>query len=275
MSGCRELEKLVAGGREADFASHRAGCASCSAIGAEMERFAEAVAGLQPPAPSRALFESLYAIPRQTVSCEGAETLLAVAAEGEILGADAKRLESHLSRCEGCRESAAVLGVAKELLPPEPAPWLSTRLRASRPKTAAAKRSRFRWILGPRGAIAFAYAAAFTVMMLGLNPADLARAAGTARLEQTARSGVAAARGKLVDRFGAFQERTFRTFEAFKGRVGGYGRAALSNAIALVMKSDSSRRPPRPRNEDGSGAWRSNEVELWTWRADRSPGGES
>jgi hypothetical protein len=274
MSGCRDLEKLVAGGREADFASHRAGCAACAAIGAEMDRFAEAIAGLRPPVPSPVLLESLYAIPRRTVSCEGAEALLAVAAEGEVSAADTKRLESHLSRCGGCRESAAVLGVARELLPPEPAPWLSTRLRASRPEPAT-KRSPFRWLLGPRGAIALAYVAAFTVMMLGLNPADLARAAGTARLEQTARSGVAAARGKLVDRFGAFQERTFRTFEAFKGRVGGYGRAALSNAIALVMKSDSSRRPSRPRNEDGSGAWKRREVEMWTWRAQRSPGGES
>ncbi len=274
MSGCRELEKLISGGREPEFAAHRASCPSCGEIGAEMERLAEAIAGLRPPAPSRMLIEALYAIPQRTVSCEAAAPLLAMAADGEVSPSDASRLESHLSRCGGCRESAAVLGVPRELARPEPAAWLAARWNASRPR-ATSKRSRFGWIFSPKGAIALAYAAAFVVMILGLNPADLARRAGTARLEQTARSGVQVARNTLVDRFGAFQERTFRSFEAFKGRVGGYGRAALSNALALVMKSDSSSRPSRPRNEDGSGAWKRKEIDVWTWRADRSPGGES
>ncbi|MGH9367302.1 MAG: zf-HC2 domain-containing protein [Thermoanaerobaculia bacterium] len=274
MSGCRELEKLVAGGREAEFAAHRAFCPSCGEIGAEMERFAEAVAGLRAPSPGRALLESLYAIPRQTVSCEAAAELLAQGADGEVPPADAARLQNHLSRCGGCRESAAVLGVARELERPEPAPWLATRLHASRPKKAA-RRSARSWLFGPKGAIALAYAAAFAVMVLGLNPADLARSTGTARLEQTARTGVEAARSTFLDRFGALQERAFRTFQVVKGRASGYGRAALSNAIALVMRSESPRRPSRPRNEDGSGAWNRRQIEIWTWRADGSPGGEA
>ncbi len=147
---------------------------------------------------------------------------------------------------------------------------------AARKKPARSRpRSAFGWLLSPRGAIAVAYAAALIVMFLGLNPADLARKAGTARLEQTARAGVQVARNTVVDRFGAFQERAFRSFESVKGHVGGYGRAALSNALAFVMRTESSRRPSRPRNEDGSGAWKSNEIEIWTWRADGSPGGQS
>jgi hypothetical protein len=274
MSGCRELEKLVAGGREADFAAHHASCTACAEIAREMERFAETVAGLRRPAPSAALKESLYAISRQTVSCEGAEELLARTTESSIASADAARLQSHLSRCGACREAAGVLGVVRELVRPEPAPWLAPRLAASRPK-APRTRSAWSWLFGPKGAIAVAYAAALVVMMLGLNPADLARKAGTARLEQTARSGIQVARNTLLDRFGASQERAFRTFEALKGRISGYGRAALSNALALVMRTEPSRRPSRPRNEDGSGAWNRNEIEIWTWRADGSPGGKS
>ena len=273
MSRCQELSRLVAGGREADFRAHRDACAECEALAREMDSFAEVAGGLRRPSPPPALFSALYAIPRQTVSCEGAEELLARRVENEIEAADDARLESHLSRCEACVEAGEVLGVVRSLERPKAAPWLPARLVASRP-TKAARRSRG-WLFSPRGAITVAYAAAVLVMMLGLNPADLARKAGTARLEQTARSGVATARNALVDRFGALQERAFRSFEVFKGRVGGYGRAAFSNALALVMRTDTSRRSSRPRNEDGSGAWKQEQKEIWTWRAERSPGGES
>ena len=60
-----------------------------------------------------------------------------------------------------------------------------------------------------------------------------------------------------------------------RGASGGYSRAAFSNALALVMRSDTSRRPSRPRNEDGSGAWNPRQTEIWTWRAEIAPGGES
>jgi hypothetical protein len=276
MSACRDLDRLLAAGREADFAAHRASCATCGALAREMERNAETAGRLRAPVPSRELLRSLYAIPSQTVSCEAAPDLLAQAAESELAASDQARLTSHLSRCEACASAAGVLGVARELVPPTPAPWFATRLVASRPQAPVMRAQKARgFLFGPRGAIAIAYAAAIIVMFLGLNPADLARKAGTARLEQTARAGVQVARNTVVDQFGAFQERAFRTFQAVKGRVGGYGRAALSNALALVMRSDSSRRPSRPRNEDGSGAWKQYETEIWTWRADGSSGGQS
>ncbi|HEY7114114.1 MAG TPA: hypothetical protein VIA45_14390 [Thermoanaerobaculia bacterium] len=268
------MERLVAAGRESEFAAHRAGCASCDALAREMDRFAETVAALRAPAAPRALFESLYAIPTWTVACDGAADLLARASESDLPAADRGRLESHLSRCEACAEAGAVLGVARNLEPPAPTPWLAAKLAAAKPAKPA-RRSIWNAILSPRGAIAVAYAAAVLVMILGLNPADLARKAGTARLEQTARSGVQVARSTVADRFGALQERAFRSFEALKGRVGGYGRAALSNALALVMRNDTPRRPSRPRNDDGSGAWKLNQTETLTWRADRAPGGES
>jgi putative zinc finger protein len=275
MSGCRDFARLIAAGRADEFETHRASCRSCAEIAREMETTADAVASLRAPAMSRALSEALYAIPQRTVHCEAAADLLARAADDAIAPAEARRLEFHLSRCPACSESAAVLGAARALGSPQPAPWLATRLAAVRPAAARRKRSFWSQIASPKGAIAIAYAAAVLVMVLGFNPADLARKAGTARLEQTAKSGVETARNTLADRFGALQERAFRAFEVAKGRVGGYSRAALTNAIALVMRSDTPRRPSRPRNDDGSGAWNPNTTEFWTWRAERAPGGES
>ena len=283
MSACREVDRLIAAGREPEFDAHVEGCAYCAEVHREMGRLAETAAALGAPPLSSSVRSALYEIPTWTVSCEGAAELLAASADDGIADADRSRLSSHLSRCGACSEAAAVLEISRELAPPEPPPWFATKLAASTfPRRAGdsarpgkARGSVRRWILGPRGAIAVAYAAALLFMVLGLNPADLARKAGTARLEQTARSGIQVARNTVLDRFGAFQERAFRTFEVVKGRVGGYGRAALSTALALVMRNDTSRRPSRPRNEDGSGAWKCNEVEIWTWRAGSSPGGRA
>jgi hypothetical protein len=273
MSACREFARLVGGGHEADFAAHQAACRTCGPIAREMETTASFVAALSPPAISRAFAESLYAIPRQTVHCEAAGELLARAADDAIEPGEARRLEFHLSRCPACTEAAGVLGAARALSSPAAAPWLAPKLVASRPKRKSKGLRGFFW--SPKGAIAVAYAAAVLLMLLGFNPADLARKAGTARLEATARTGVEIARNTLADRFGALQERALRAFEATKGKVGGYSRAAFSNALALVMRNDTPRRPSRPRNEDGSGAWNPGKTEIWTWRAESTPGGVS
>jgi hypothetical protein len=137
-------------------------------------------------------------------------------------------------------------------------------LSAARPARA---RSRWKGLLDPRAAIGFAYAAALVVMLAGFNPADLARKAG-GQLRSETRSAAAVASVSVADRVGAFQERAVRTIAVWRGRAGGYGRAILSNAIALVLKSDEpSRRPPgRPSNGDGRSAPK-NETAIPTWSA--------
>jgi hypothetical protein len=45
-----------------------------------------------------------------------------------------------------------------------------------------------------------------------------------------------------------------RTFEVWKGHVGGYGRAAVSNAIALVLRPEQKKTPTRPRIGKEGGA---------------------
>src|SRR6185369_5382596 len=112
------------------------------------------------------------------------------------------------------------------------------------------------------------YAAAVVVMIAGCNPADLARKAG-GRLEESARASVQTAGRSFADRVGAFQESTMRRLSALKGRVTGYGRAALSTAIALVMKSATKSPPSRPRSGEDKGSLQRDEIEIEirTWRA--------
>jgi hypothetical protein len=247
---CREKDLLVSGGRDEAFAVHRAGCAECDRLGRDMDNVGALARSLTAPAFPRTLRDRLLAIPRETVSCEGADTLLAHALEGEIAPSNEVRWKSHLSRCSACFEVAETLFTLRGLEPPAPAPWLATRITAAR-ATAAVRRSGISRLAAtlwsPRGMITLAYAAAVAIMLTGFNPADLARKAGAARLEDVADSAMAAARSGAVERIGAVGERAYRTLEVLKGRLAGYGRATFVNALALVMRTDTQKAPDRSK----------------------------
>jgi hypothetical protein len=269
---CREIERLfLAGASEADRRAHRAGCRDCEALGRDAESGETLSAGLVAPEWSGALREALLSVPARTVDCDTAADMIGRFVEAEPGGAaagmlsapEAARLQFHFSRCAGCAEAYEVLSAAKELTAPAAAPWLSTRIAAAKPQRA---RSGWRGLLSPRAAIGVAYALALVVMLAGFNPADLARKAGTGLRTET-RTAAAVADRSLADRIGAFEDRAARRLAVWRGRAGGYGRAVLSNAIALVMKSEDSSKPPsRPRNgEERSGPH--NETAIRTWRA--------
>jgi hypothetical protein len=249
---CRELERLfVAGAPEAEAARHREGCAECARLGSELDRTAGLTSSLRLPPWRPSLRARLLEIPKTTVSCEGADSLLAALLEGEIAESDETRLRSHLSRCAGCTEAAASLQAMRTLsAPPAPA-WLATRLAAARP---VQKRSFWRRALSGRMVVVYAYAAAVVVMLLGLNPTAVVRRAGFAKLGESTRNAVTVAESSISDRLGALQERALRTFAVWRGRVGGYGRAAVSNAFALVWKPESKKTTPRPRLGKEGGA---------------------
>ena len=133
-------------------------------------------------------------------------------------------------------------------------PGSPRRLGASRPASSRKERSRFfALIWSPKGAVALAYAAAVVVMLSGFDPADLARKAGMARLENATGAAVAAARASAVERIGALEEKAYRSFMAFTGRVTGYSRATLANALSLVMRTEqpAPARPPEERRRPG------------------------
>jgi hypothetical protein len=257
---CRELERLfVAGVSEAQTSEHRRGCAECELLGKDVEGAHAMTRQLATPAWSPALRERLLEIPRTTVSCEGAEMLLAGSLEGDITPADGARLRGHLSRCSGCNEAAETLFAVRDLQAPAPPPWLATRLAAARP---ARKKTIWSRLLSGRAVVAYAYAAALIVMLLGLNPTTVASKAGFARLSESTRSAVVVAQSSIGDRLGRFQEKTFRTLAVWKGYVAGYGRAAVSNAISIVWKPDRKKAPERPRQgkesdaaSDSEGVW--------------------
>ena len=270
---CSELERLsVAGASEAELTAHRAVCASCEALGVELDKVSALIASLRSPQARPELRESLLSIPRKTVSCEGADELIAAALDGALPAPDRARLDFHVSRCGACAESAGTLFEMQELARPEPAPWLAGRIAAGRPRRA--ERKRWRFAIKPPAAIALAYAAAVVVMLAGFNPADLARKAGVGRLEESARESVQVAGNSLADRVGAFQERTMRKLSVLQGRVTGYGRAAISTAMALVMKTES-KPPSRPRSGEDKGVLHGNEIEIIAWRAQTPPPGRS
>ncbi|MFN2385459.1 MAG: hypothetical protein ABR576_04115 [Thermoanaerobaculia bacterium] len=259
---CRELERLDLEGAAAEARdAHRAICRACERLGADIEAAAELVAGLAPPRWTGSLREALLEIPRRTASCSLAPDLMALAAEGELPSGDQARLASHLSRCEGCSEAAATLKVLPDLTAAAPAPWLFGRIVANR----APQKSAWRRLLTARAVVAYAYAAAVVVMIAGLNPADLARRAGVG-LEANTREAVELAGSSLADRFGRFQEAAMRRLAVIKGHANGYGRAALFNALALVMREEG----PAGRRAQPSGGEnipKGNQTQMMTWRA--------
>ena len=241
---CRELERLfVSGASEADVAAHRKACGECARLGWDLDEARSLTDGLAAPRWSPALRSALLEIPRQTVTCEGAEMLLAAAVDDELAAADAPRLDSHLSRCAACTAAADVLLSMRELEAPAPPPWLATRLTAARPAKPV---SRWRGFFSGRAVVAYAYAAAVVVMLLGLNPTAVVRKAGFASLGDSTRNAVTVAQSSLSDRLGALQERAARTFAVWKGHIGGYGRAAVSNAIAIVSRPEPKKTPAVP-----------------------------
>ena len=248
---CREIERLFVAGAENEAAAHRKTCGVCARVGADVDETRERTSVLAPPAFSPMLRRALLEIPRMTVSCEGAEPLLAAALEGadEISAEDRRRLDSHLSRCAGCTAAANVLLSTRDLALPQPPPWLATRLAAARPAKPA---SRWRGFFSGRAVVAYAYAAAVLVMVLGLNPTAVVNKASFAGLGVSTRKVVTVAQSSLNDRLGAFQEKAVRTLAVWKGHVGGYSRAVVSNAIAIVARPEPKKTPTRPRlSRDG------------------------
>jgi hypothetical protein len=243
---CREIERLFVAGAEDEIAAHRKTCGVCARVGNDADETHAITSALAPPAFSPMLRRSLLEIPRMTVSCEGAEPLLAAALEGadEISADDRRRLDSHLSRCAGCTAAANVLLSTRDLALPVPPPWLATRLSSARPAKPA---SRWRGLLSGRAVVAYAYAAAVLVMVMGWNPTAVVNKASFASLGVSTRKAVTVAQSSVTDRLGALQEKAVRRLAVWRGHVGGYGRAVVSNAIAIVSRPEPKKTPARPR----------------------------
>jgi hypothetical protein len=255
---CRVGNACLDGGREAEFSEHSAACQDCAGLSRRMDDLQSLMRSLAVPPLPPGLRAGLLDIPSRTVSCEGSDALLALALEREIPPGDEARWSNHLTRCTACSEAAQTLFATRGLAAPAPAPWLAMRLKAGKPSSPRKARTGLLALLwSPKGAVALAYAAAVVVMLSGFDPAELARKAGMARLEDATGAAVAAARSGAVERIGTLEEKAYKKFAVWKGRLVGYGRATLVNALALVMRTETTdvKRPPdRPKSGGGRGA---------------------
>ncbi|HEY6930183.1 MAG TPA: hypothetical protein VJA66_10940 [Thermoanaerobaculia bacterium] len=261
---CRELERFfVAGTADEEARAHVLGCAQCGSAARAQELAQSLASSLAAPAWSLSLRDALLTVPRRAITCSTADAWLARSIEGELSDSERERLEDHRSRCAGCAAAAQAFSVIDTLDAPQPAPWVAGRIAATAPaKAPAARRSRFSLWRNPRVAIALAYAAALILMVAGFNPADLARKAVPSGLGQGAKTVVAEVKTSAVDRIGAFEEKAMRSFAVWRGLAGGYGRAALSQAIQLVMKSEPAPTRSRSRNGEEKGALPKNETVI-------------
>src|SRR5262249_27058318 len=155
-----------------------------------LDRIAASASELRMPEWSPTLRRALLEIPRLNVSCEGAADLIAAGLEDALATDDEGRLRRHLARCAGGSEAAVTLAEMPSPTAPAPPPWFAAKLAASKP---ARKKSFWRSAFSGRMVVAYAYAAAVLVMILGLNPTAVVRKAGFASLGESTRSAVVVA----------------------------------------------------------------------------------
>lgn len=140
---CDFFEKhYVAGGEPKAFDEHRGACAECRALSADFIRLDAMLSRIgRPPVPVAAR-EAWMRIPSKTVDCDRASELSARAIEEPLAEAERRKLDFHLSRCEVCRETAAVLAAASELQAPAPSAGWAVRPPAPVVSLAEARRKR-------------------------------------------------------------------------------------------------------------------------------------
>jgi hypothetical protein len=267
---CRELERLfVADASEKELREHAAACRTCDGAADVLEEIPRLTSECASPAWSPALRAALLEVPRRAVACSTADAWLARELEGDLSAEETQRLAGHRARCSGCAAAAQALRSVQELERPQAAPWMAGRIAATLKEKSGDRKPQTRaaWLRNPRAAIGLAYAAAVVVMLAGFNPADFARRAVPAQLRENTGTAIADARSSAVDRIGAWEEKAMRTAAVWRARAGGYGRAALSRAIQLVMKTEPPPSSRRQRSGEERGELPKDEIEDTTWRA--------
>ena len=173
--------------REAEFAARTRGLRGLRRARRRDRGRRRARGGPPPPGLSPALRESLFAIPAHDRVLRAAPELLARGRSGrdEISAADRARLaDPPLAMRRLHRGRATSSELARAHRARAAAVARDPRARGREAGEAPAGRG-WRWLLDPRGAIPSRTPRRSSSCSSGLNPADLARKAGTARLEQT------------------------------------------------------------------------------------------
>jgi hypothetical protein len=225
---------FVAGADPAAFEEHRKGCSDCRSTSArliDLERTFGWLGLPTVPAPTR---EGWKRIPALTVHCGLASELLADAMEEELPEAEARRLAFHLSRCEACRETAAVLAVRTELRSPDPSPDWTVRPPAPVVSLADARRKRRSRPAAWSDPRLYAAAACFLAGFLAffVNTVQSTPVASSARsMTGDIENSLRVRWAEAVDRVQIWEAGISRQWVATRETLTGYTRAA--GAIAL------------------------------------------
>jgi hypothetical protein len=229
---CDLFEKhFVAGAQPAAFDEHRNACAECRALSADFIRLDAMISRIGWPPLSEAVWDRWKRIAQQTVDCERASELSAQAMEEPLSEADRRKLDFHLSRCEVCRETAAVLGVRFELQAPRPSPEWTLRRPAPVVSLGEERRKRSARRAGWSDPRLYAAAACFLAGFFAFFANSLQTAPAARSLTGEISNSLRVRWAEAADRLQIWQEGISRHWVATRETFTGYTRAA--GAIAL------------------------------------------
>ncbi len=232
---CEFFEKhFVSAGEPRALETHVGACAECRLQSADFIRLSATITRLGLPSVPNEARNRWEEIPSRTINCERASELSARRVDQPLAETDRRKLDFHLSRCEDCSETAAVLGVASELQAPAPASGWTIRHPAPVVSLSEERRKRAPRPSGWSDPRLYAAAAcflagffAFFANSLQAPPAAGAALSVTAEIRNTVRVRWAEA----TDRIQIWQEGISRHWVATRETLTGYTRAA--GAIAL------------------------------------------
>jgi hypothetical protein len=232
---CDFFEKhFVSGAEQKSFAEHRGTCAACRTLAQTFIRLDAALSWIGPPPVSEKAREGWMRIPALTIDCDRASEFSARAIDEPLPDEERRKLDFHLSHCEACRETAAVLASASELRAPAPPAGWTVRPPAPVASLAEARRKRTAPRAGWSDPRLYAAAAcflagfvAFFANSLQTSSAPGAQRSVTGEIQNSLRVRWAEA----SDRVQIWQEGISRHWVATRETFTGYTRAA--GAIAL------------------------------------------
>lgn len=241
----RLLEPFVAGGlsiAEAEDAErHVGGCRSCAEL-LKLARIATPADAAE--APPEGLVEEVL---RHTAgpACPSVESVLCDLVDGELADARAELVESHLSRCSGCRDLASVLPALASDLPsladirPD-ARFVDAVLAATLPWHVRLarwwRRGWPRWVRRPRFAAEAAYVTTLIVVLIVSTPGSPLEAMPRRAAELARRAVVTQPGSGLWTRLEATLATRFdalRSSRPARTVVGGWTAASRAGSNAL------------------------------------------